>query len=175
MSILKFVLSALMVANAAPVVSAVQICRAESEIPSSVPTANFTDNGDGTVLDHATGLMWMKCPLGQSGNYCLTGTAASYTWKEALEVAETTSFAGHEDWRLPDIKELRSIVEARCSGPATNGVVFPWTPASYFWSSSPSAYGVNLAWAVNFAYGESGRDTSTRDIAMHVRLVRPGQ
>lgn len=68
---------------------------------------NFVDNGDGTITDNATGLMWM-----QNDN----GTGIQ--WDSALSYAEKYTYAGHSDWRLPDIKELQSIVDYTRS-PAT--------------------------------------------------------
>lgn len=169
---LQKLLSLLLLGALSPALMAASVCRSDTEIPSSTPTENFTDNGDLTVYDHSTGLMWMKCPLGQFGATCLLGTASSSTWKGALEVAASTSFAGFDDWRLPDVKELHSIVEERCIRPAANTLIFPSTPSNYFWTSSPSAFRDNLAWSVNFEYGFTGRDNSTRDLLMHVRLVR---
>jgi hypothetical protein len=148
-------------------------CRSESEIPSSTPTIAFIDHGDGTVTHQATGLMWMKCPLGQSGSDCATGSATTYTWDAALEAAAASGFAGYADWRLPDFKELRSIVEERCERPAINETAFPTTPSWYFWSSSPNAYVSYDAWAVSFGTGTfyaQGRSSLNR-----VRLVRSGQ
>jgi hypothetical protein len=151
-----------------------QTCRTEAEIPSSTPTADFVDHGDGTVTHKKTGLMWMKCPLGQSGPDCATGSADTYTWEQALETADGHSFAGYSDWRLPNVKELRSIVEQRCYGPAINLSVFPATPGSYFWSSSPNASNSGYAWHVYFDYGYDDYSYS-RGHALLVRLVRSGQ
>lgn len=61
---------------------------------------NFTDNGDGTITDNATGLMWMQNDNGRG-----------LLWEEALSYAENLEFAGYTDWRLPDIKELQSIAD----------------------------------------------------------------
>jgi hypothetical protein len=154
---------------------AAQYCRSESEIPSSTPTSEFTDHGDGTVTHDATGLMWMKCPLGQSGSGCTTGSANTYTWEAALEEAAGSSFADYTDWRLPNIKELRSIVEKRCYSPAINEAVFPATPTSDFWSSSPGANFSGNAWYVNFYDGHSYDYFVNRGSNQGVRLVRSGQ
>jgi len=63
-------------------------------------TNDFTDNGDGTVTDNATGLMWMQ---GDSGS--------GMFWEDALTHAEDLVFAGHDDWRLPNVKELQIILD----------------------------------------------------------------
>ena len=70
---------------------------------------NFTDNGNGTITDEATGLMWMQ-----------QDNAKGITWQEALKYAEGYEFAGYSDWRLPDAKELQSIVDYTRS-PGTDG------------------------------------------------------
>ncbi len=61
---------------------------------------DFTNNGDGSITDNATGLMWAQNDSGEG-----------LTWKEALSYAENLELAGYSDWRLPDIKELQSIVD----------------------------------------------------------------
>ncbi len=101
---------------------------------------NLAFNGDGTVTDNTTGLMWMRCSLGQvwDGKTC-GGKAATFTWADALKAAAGHEFAGYTDWRLPNKNELESIVEGRCFTPTINSSVFPATPSTYFWSSSPYA------------------------------------
>jgi hypothetical protein len=69
----------------------------------------FVDNGDSTILDNATGLMWMK-----------NDSKTRMTWEDALSHAETLEYAGHYDWRLPDVKELQSIVDYTRSPGTTN-------------------------------------------------------
>jgi hypothetical protein len=70
---------------------------------------NFTDNGDETISDSATGLMWMKNDNG-----------AAVLWENALSYAEDLTFAGYSDWRLPDSKELQSILDYERSPGTTN-------------------------------------------------------
>lgn len=70
---------------------------------------NFSDNGDGTITDGATGLMWMKNDNGEG-----------ILWEDALSYAEIFSYAGYSDWRLPDVKELQSLLDYTRS-PATTG------------------------------------------------------
>ncbi len=79
-----------------------------------------------------------------------------------------------EDWRLPNFKELNSIVERACYDPAINIAYFPNTPGSYFWSASPYAIiRLTNAWVVNFNSGFIGGNS--RNDSHHVRLVRGGQ
>jgi len=76
---------------------------------SSYGKNDFKDNGNGTVTDEATGLMWMKVDSGalRAGN----NRDGKLNWQEALAWAETLDYAGHADWRLPNVKELQSIVD----------------------------------------------------------------
>ena len=70
---------------------------------------DFADNGDGTIADHASGLMWMQDDNGEG-----------VLWENALSNAESFAFAGHSDWRLPDAKELQSIVDYTRSPSTSN-------------------------------------------------------
>jgi hypothetical protein len=144
-------------------------------VPATTPVFSFTDHGDGTVTHNATGLMWMRCSLGQTWISGCTGTVASYSWKNSLEAVRNLNsfggFAGHADWRLPNKNELASIVEDRCWTPAINGSVFPDTPSGRFWSSSP--YDAGNAWFVGFQTGGVVRDNM--DFSYNVRLVRGGR
>lgn len=99
-------------------------------IASTTPTDNFTvDSVREVVIDHTTGLMWQLCVEGSSGADCRGGDATQTTYSGALESIEALNagegFAGYHDWRLPNVKELRSIVEERCNSPALNEEVFP--------------------------------------------------
>ena len=156
-------------------------------VQASTPTAQFTLHADGTTTDTATGLMWMRCSLGQTwdGSTC-TGTTTTYTWQQALQVAQdinsgasnadndnAAGFAGHTDWRLPNKNELESIIEQRCWSPAINAAIFPGTPSNWFWSSSPYANATLNAWYVGFSNG--GDRWSSKSSSNGVRLVRAGQ
>ena len=151
-----------------------QICKKET-IPATTPTARFEINGDGTVTDELTGLMWKRCLEGQSGIGCTQISAQAFIWEAAKQQADNVNkksrFAGYSDWRIPNIKELSSIVENKCHDPAINLSVFPNTPSIFVWSSTPSISGKNHAWGVDFSSGYAGY--SLRDSAdKSVRLVR---
>ncbi len=102
---------------------------------------DFTDNGDGTITDAATGLMWTKSDSG----------AATGNWEQALSYAENLEHAGHDDWRLPNAKELQSIVDYTRAPDAVDPAhstaaidpIFDLTETeSWFWTST--THGDNL-------------------------------
>lgn len=133
-------------------------------IPST-PDARFSVSGD-EVTDLQTSLIWQRCSVGQSwdGTTC-SGSATVHNWSEALVMATA-------DWRLPNIKELTSIVEIACYAPAVNLTVFPETESNLYWSSSPYADN-SSAWIAPF---NNGRDGAVNKLEDHyVRLVRGGQ
>lgn len=143
-------------------------------ITATTPSADFSDNGDGTVTHHTTGLIWQRCSLGQSwdGTDC-TGTATTFTWQQALAAGAQNTLGGFSDWRLPNKNELASIVEYRCFRPAINSQAFPNTPSALYWSSSPFADDSSSAWDVGFDFGYVyGNHKNGYN---HVRLVRAGQ
>jgi hypothetical protein len=143
-------------------------------VPATTPDSRFSDNGDGTVTDIKTGLVWKRCSEGQvwDGTTC-AGTESNYTWQTALQAGVASAFAGKSDWRLPNIKELGSIVERQCFDPAINAIVFPNTPSSSFWSGSPCAGASNDAWLVDFVGGNDFN--AYKSYFSYVRLVRGGQ
>lgn len=151
-------------------VSATQTCR--SDLNASTPTSRFLNNGDGTVTDSVTKLTWKRCSEGVSGKTCESGSAVTYTWPEAIEAAAASTFAGKKDWRLPTIQELDSIIEYKCTMPSVNADIFPVTPISNFWSSSPFAGYPNGSWNINF--NDGSHESCSRNWNLYVRLVRGG-
>jgi len=127
------------------------------------PASDFTDNGDGTVTDNNTGLMWQqedddtRRNLNSAEIYC-----------------ENLSHGGYSGWRLPDFSELKFIVDLNQSNPCIDSTAFPNTNPSIFWSSyidherDPSS-----AWYVNFYNGNSNR--IKKSTSQYVRCVRDGQ
>ena len=162
-----------------------QKCIPES-IPPTTPTEQFIDHKDGTVTDKATGLMWMRCSLGLrwNGKTCV-GVILRTSGQKALKAAEKLNkeggFAGHRDWRIPNLKELSSIVERACVQPAINLEIFPRTDYWYYWSSTPAIQGfdgdvreigIQLMWGTDFF---SGNDNPGRVGNRRTRLVRDKQ
>jgi len=155
--------------------SAQAVCN--SAIPLSTPTTDFVDHNDGTVTHSPTGLMWKVCAEGYSWSAggCATSGAISHHWDDALQVPSTLNvsggFANHFDWRLPNIKELTSIIEIACDMPAINNTVFP-VPGEGYFSASPYVRGIWHAWGVDFWRGNYGALAKTS--SRRVRLVRGG-
>ena len=149
-----------------------QTCKPES-IPASTPNSQLQDNGDGTVTDRKTGLIWKRCLEEQSGSDC-AGSAKDFTWQQALQRAQTVNssggFAGFSDWRLPTIKELSSLVEHQCVDPAINLTRFPNASNHWLWSSSAVAGNTFHAWNVYFGNGYT--DWSNKNSNYQLRLVR---
>jgi Protein of unknown function (DUF1566) len=162
-----------------PLLGNAQTCK--TEITATTPTARFTTFNNGTVLDKYTGLIWKKCSEGQQWNaasHTCHLFAVTYTWQKALQRVQTVNskvgFAGYKDWRVPNIKELITLVEEQCDNPAINLSVFPTTLGSGFWSSSSLASDGGSAWKVGFNDGYVGWDNGQNN-SNQVRLVRSGQ
>jgi hypothetical protein len=148
-----------------------------TSVVETTPTTAFVNNNDGTVTHGLTGLMWKQCAQGLSGAACTSGTPLATTWSAALAVAVADTTAGHADWRLPNKKELQSIVESCGFGPAINQIIFPATPGSltqwFFWSSSSYFTEPAGAAIVSFSGGQTGY--GGKSTLAHVRLVRGGR
>lgn len=146
-----------------------------NSLETEMPTADFTVHG-AVVTHNTTGLMWMRCALGQKWleekGACGQDDASErlYSWPEALIIAHSTPVAGYADWRLPNKNELASIVERACTGPAINEDIYPDTPLAYFWTSTPSLSVEGFAWRINFTTGTMVPSEQTN--RHHVRLVR---
>jgi hypothetical protein len=105
---------------------AAQVCNSDSSL--SAKYSNFTIHDNGTVTDIRTSLTWMRCALGQEwddiSQTCL-GYSDTFTWGGALTISVGLNFAEHNDWRVPNIKELSSIIDFACTAPSFNTEVFP--------------------------------------------------
>ncbi len=134
---------------------------------------HLVDNHDGTITDTATGLMWMKCSMGQTYNSNTNGCDGSPTktnLQNALSNCENLTFAGHMDWRLPNRIELQSIVDYSRYDTAIDTTYFPGTMSFGYWSSTINASNTNNAWGVKFNYGHI--DNYYKGHGNYVRAVR---
>jgi hypothetical protein len=144
--------------------------------PLSTPTARYVDNGDGTVTDKESKLMWMRCAVGQTwAKGTCSGAAAALTWQAALEAAQAINKRGNfffSDWRVPQVPELAGIAERQCKNPRINLTVFPGTPSVAFWTatSRPSKTVETSAFVLGF--GADGIKYVSKEETHDVRLVR---
>jgi len=146
----------------------------------SNPDSTYTDNGDWTITDNKTGLMWKKCPLGLDLDDCSRGAALSLNWSDAMRAAGSVNDDnGYTDWRIPNKNELNSLVEYACSLPAINSTFFPNGPTienayGNYWTSTPLVDDGNKVWYINFQSGGPSLTNVSKDSRLFVRLVRGG-
>ena len=141
----------------------------------SAPAQRFSVSADGLeVTDNQTHLIWRRCVEGVTwdGVTC-AGTAKTFIYEGALLRAASQVLTVGKAWRLPNVKELASIADRGRTRPAIDPVVFPATPASNHWSSTPGAVGSENVWQVEFSIGDITW-SDTRHDTYHVRLVRAG-
>ncbi len=137
----------------------------------------FVDNDDGTVTDACTGLMWQQNPADSNGDG-LFDEFDEVIWCTALAYCENLTFAGHDDWRLPNVRELQSIVDYGHAAPAIDPIfdtsIAGITPFSLtYWSSTSSTLGSFFAWFVEFDVGDVSQ--ASKDLSVNFfRAVRSG-
>lgn len=167
---------------------------------------SYTDNGNGTITDNRTGLVWEK----QSRDSSIHHRDTTYTWDNAFKKVQVlngnatgcigvgnpdacctgagtgscSAFAGHTDWRLPNVKELESLVKYGVGNPAIDpafntGCVASCTvttcsctASDYYWSATTYVNFPANAWFVNFSEGSVVADNKT--LNRRVRAVRGG-
>ncbi len=116
-------------------------------------TNHFTDNGDGTITDNLTQLVWQQVP-----------NTLPQSWEQALVYAENLTLAGQTDWRLPNIKELQSICDYSQVNPSINSTFFSAIGIHNYWSSTtlkPSPSNPSSAWYWNTQFGITTYDIKT--------------
>ena len=115
---------------------------------------NYVDNGDGTVTDNSTGLMWQQ-----------EDETDTYDWTNALEYAKNSELADYTDWRLPNTKELQSIVDYdKTTIPAIDEAYFTCSDDdSWFWASTTQGDFKYTACYVAFGYAYSTENSSSTD------------
>ena len=118
-------------------------------------TNQFTDNGDGTIKDNITNLIWQKTPL-----------VDTLTWEQALVYAENLTLGGFSDWRLPNIKELQSLSDERILTPSVSTIFFPTIGIKKYWSSTSLPNQTTKAWYLSTQYGITTYDLKTVRLAL---------
>ncbi len=117
--------------------------------------SHFTDNGDGTITDNLTQLVWLKAPA-----------TNAMTWEQALSYAEALTTSSSSDWRLPNIKELQSLNDETKSNPSVNQTFFPNLGIKNYWSSTtlkPNATNPSSAWYWNTQFGITTYDVKANN------------
>ena len=127
--------------------------------------------GDDVVIDRATGLMWAA-----DGDAAGCNSGGQSEWGRSdlrcLGIANTLVFAGFNDWRIPNIKELMSIIDYSLVDPIVDPILFPNTKSEYYWSSTTNANNTVEAWTVYFKYGNIIAIHKTVMAAYYMRCVR---
>jgi len=132
-------------------------------------TATLVDNGNGTVTDTTTGLMWQK-----------TTAPGFYNWQQALAYADTLNLAGYTDWRLPSRNEMLSLVDYSRTRKAIDLLLDPDTGGSFYWTSTNREHTANStanstaewAWPWDAFYGNFGVGYGDKSDYFYVRTVR---
>jgi hypothetical protein len=109
--------------------------------PILLPT-RFTDNGDGTITDHLSDLIWQKTPA-----------TDSLPWEQALLYAENLVLGGHTNWRLPNIKELKSLSDTKHANPSIDPLFFPQIGIKKYWSGSSLQNQPGQSWYLDTRFG----------------------
>jgi hypothetical protein len=123
------------------------------------------DAAKGTVLDNATKLTWQRAIDTSGGEDGLGGR----TLMQAMGYCTNLTLAGG-GWRLPEVRELRSLIDTAVEQPSLDHAAFPSTPTKSYWSNTVHAAVKTEYWHVNFLDGFSDvEDVST---PMRVRCVR---
>jgi hypothetical protein len=116
-------------------------------VMSSISIASFSRTADKIVIDSNTTLQWQDNEL-QNGE-------TSLGWEAAIDHCEALTLGGHQDWRLPNIKELKSIVDRTRVNPAIP-IEFVWAASGNpYWSSTTFSSNHTYAWAVFFNNGNA--------------------
>jgi hypothetical protein len=150
----------------------------------------YKDNGDGTVIDKDTGLLWEKkipatdarCLPKQQSNrdpHCVNNL---YAWSNVdfdtiwdfVEAVNDAGYAGYTDWRVPNVRELLSIADYSGIRPAINPILGPTRDTAGYWTSTTVQANSSLAWVVVFIQGGVARGHKEAPNVDSVRLVRGG-
>jgi hypothetical protein len=146
----------------------------DGEIQAGVawPNPRFIDNGDGTVTDNLTGLMWTK-----DANLVDISFSSQITWQRAMDYLKTINTGGHTDWRLPNVNELRSLIDCSQDSPAlpeSNPFINVVT-GQFYWASDVYTGDPNNAWVSSLGTAGLMDYVGMANITIYVWPVRAGQ
>ncbi len=135
----------------------------------------FENQHNGAVLDKSNNLMWMQCTYGtqRKDNTC-EGIATRLDWNKAMfrvdSINSISKPAGYNDWRLPSVEELQTLVVSNCYDPTIDEIQFPNTDPSGYWSSTKELSTKSSAYLVFFLNGSTY--SSNKETEWNIRLVR---
>jgi len=132
---------------------------------SSLSFADFTKSR-GVVTDSGTQLEWQD-DYSDNG-----GDIKSARWQEAIDYCEALSLDAKSDWRLPNVRELLSLVNDKTNSPAIN-TVFERTSLNQYWSATSTSSDHSSTWVINFDYGRMRNHYKIKKY--YVRCVRAGE
>ncbi|OQW91573.1 MAG: hypothetical protein BWK78_04255 [Thiotrichaceae bacterium IS1] len=156
----------------------------------ALPSPRFTDNSNGTVTDNLTGLIWLKnanCANAAeiwANAWTYVASLNSVGTMNGNNCGDTSNSGNHQvDWRLPNVRELQSLIHYGYWNPALSNAAgtAKWTAGDaflnvvngYYWSAS--SYAVNTAGAWNVSLNVGGVSTSAKSYSYSVWPVRGGQ
>jgi len=117
---------------------------------TSTVATHFTNNGNGTITDNITGLIWQKVPYKDT-----------LTWENALIYADSLTLAGITDWRLPNIKELQSLNDEKLMNPSIDTNYIKIGNNRKYWASTTLPNHTTEAWYINTSFGITTYDLKT--------------
>jgi len=120
----------------------------------------FKNGGDGTVIDIKTGLIWQQLDVEKD-------------WEAANAYCEELDYANHQDWRLPSLVELQTIVDKTKSNVMIDPIAFPDTKPSLYWSATTYESNYKNAMIVDFSNGDPYSEE--KGFTNYVRCVRHGK
>ena len=138
--------------------------------PSFTKHTNFNGTGDDVAMDNNTKLMWMTGTADINGDGHIDDDDR-VSWQDAVDFCNDLVYAGFDDWYLPDIFMLLTIVNYGVWNPTIDSTVFD-CESFYYWSSSTNARDANYAWQVGFGFGSGDWDNVTHH--SYVRCARDG-
>lgn len=152
------------------------IAECNNAIISNITPNRYSINTDNSVTDTTTHLIWSRCAAGFSwssqDNSCKINPtdAQEFTWSEALLYAKAKTTNVATPWRLPNTKELESLIKRNCSEPAIETAIFSSTDLARHWTSTAAIGYFGNAWAINF--NDGSLLTADKTNRYQIRLVR---
>ena len=144
--------------------------------PGNPRKTRFVDNGNGTISDRATGLMWVQDPSQCGGNFGSPGTPATMTWANALAecLGLTWPVGGFADWRLPNVQEMAALMDMELTN-LFSAALFPNTKTNtYYWTSTTRKAATAQAAIVQYSVYQMINGGAKTD-PYYVRPVRGGR